>query len=713
MGWYRKLRMGPKIILPVSAMLVLTLGLLTWQVQSRSADALRTVAERELAAFAGQYGNKMEAFFKGPLEQAQAMAHALGGAHAADKQLSREGVIAMLEGMLAGDIAFVGGGTAWEPDAFDGRDADFVNTPGHDATGRFLPYIAPGAAVVPLEDVETSDYYVMPKKRQRAFLTDPYVYDVGGKPVLMTTACAAIKVKDVFRGVVTVDIALDTINRIVQGISVYKSGWGALLTQQGLVISHRDPGLKDKNLFDIGWVEDADGLRKAMSNGRPFMETHNPGTGMNFYYYYPITFAMTGQTWYFLITAPVGEVTAEAAVISRVTLIAGASVLALAVLLILIVVRAAVQPLYYLESVAQEITAGNLDITIRDESFGGEVKELSGILKTMIASLTEHINKAEAMGKEAEAHAENALEAMREAKKAQLAAENAKREGMLAAAEHLNEVVNIVSSVSRELSTQISQAERGAAEQAARVDEIATAMEAMNTTVREMARNAGKASEVSADTRTKAEEGAGIVRSAVNGILGVQAVSLELKADMDALAVQAEAVAGVMGVISDIADQTNLLALNAAIEAARAGEAGRGFAVVADEVRKLAEKTMNSTVEVGNTVKTIRRSAAQSKSRVEKAAMLIDAATEQSNASGDALQQILPLVDDTAKRVRAIVAASEKQAAGSEEINNAVTGVNSIASNMASAMKDAASAVSNLAGQTRTLSELIESMKRA
>lgn len=173
----------------------------------------------------------------------------------------------------------------------------------------------------------------------------------------------------------------------------------------------------------------------------------------------------------------------------------------------------------------------------------------------------------------------------------------------------MEDVAHIVSSASIELSAQIEQSERGAEEQASRVSGTATAMEEMSSAVMEVARNASAASEVSIDTRNKAEEGLPWCLLLLKGIRNVQVVSQELKEDMSILAQQAEEISSVMSVISDIADQTNLLALNAAIEAARAGEAGRGFAVVADEVRKLSlRKTMSSTIDVGKTIETIHKS---------------------------------------------------------------------------------------------------------
>ena len=166
-----------------------------------------------------------------------------------------------------------------------------------------------------------------------------------------------------------------------------------------------------------------------------------------------------------------------------------------------------------------------------------------------------------------------------------------------------------------------------------------------------------------------------------------------------------------MGVISDIADQTNLLALNAAIEAARAGEAGRGFAVVADEVRKLAEKTMVSTTDVGNAIKAIQESATQSMSQVDSAVQNIEIATTLASQSGLALDEIVHMVDATADQVRAIATASEQQSASTEEINQSISEINHIATETARAMDEASQAVSDLAKQAQSLASLIHEMK--
>ncbi|WP_300773237.1 methyl-accepting chemotaxis protein [uncultured Desulfovibrio sp.] len=387
--------------------------------------------------------------------------------------------------------------------------------------------------------------------------------------------------------------------------------------------------------------------------------------------------------------------------------------------IILFTARGIARPLGVCSELVAHAAKGNLETTAlenaelnRAEQRGDEISVLSRGIREMVQSIKNLLQESENKASEALKATEEAKAATARAEEAAQRAENAKREGMYAAASQLEEVVSIITSASTQLSAQIEQSDHTASDSAQRLAEAATAMNEMNATVQEVARNASDASKMSAETRSKAERGAVVVQQAVDSIERVQEVAEVLRADMQQLNEHARSISTIMGVISDIADQTNLLALNAAIEAARAGEAGRGFAVVADEVRKLAEKTMTSTSEVGSAISAIQHSTTKSMEGVDKAVAQIGQATELSNQSGVALHEIVTDAETTADEVRAIAAASEQQSAASEEINQSIVQVNDMSDKTAQAMREAAQAVASLATQAQRLETLIEDMKR-
>ena len=236
-------------------------------------------------------------------------------------------------------------------------------------------------------------------------------------------------------------------------------------------------------------------------------------------------------------------------------------------------------------------------------------------------------------------------------------------------------------------------------------------MTEMNATVLEVARSAGQASEQSDGTRSKAQDGAELVNKVVRSINTVNGVASTLQGNMQELGKQAESIGGVMNVISDIADQTNLLALNAAIEAARAGEAGRGFAVVADEVRKLAEKTMTATQEVGASITAIQHSARANINEVGTAVENITEATSLANSSGEALKEIVNLAAANSSVVASIATAAEEQSATSEEINRAIDEINRIVAETTDGMVQSSAAVQDLSRMAQELRRVMEGLK--
>ncbi len=264
------------------------------------------------------------------------------------------------------------------------------------------------------------------------------------------------------------------------------------------------------------------------------------------------------------------------------------------------------------------------------------------------------------------------------------------------AAREAIDIAENVSAAALGLARQISAASHGAHEQSNRAMEASTAMEQMNKTVSEVARNATATARMSEETLTLAHSGQVVVNTSVDMIRKVNEQSRELHTQMDELGEHARGIGTIMGVIGDIADQTNLLALNAAIEAARAGDAGRGFAVVADEVRKLAEKTMNATREVGEYITAIQQSTANNIQSTDKASRSLNECRAMVEESGTSLQAIVDKIGEAAAQVQTIATAAEQQAAASQQINEATDTVNTIAGQTAQSMQESTTAIEAL-----------------
>jgi len=279
------------------------------------------------------------------------------------------------------------------------------------------------------------------------------------------------------------------------------------------------------------------------------------------------------------------------------------------------------------------------------------------------------------------------------------------------AATEATQVSEELAAAATQLEGLVSKAREGTCAQTDRTGETATAMEEMNATVLEVARHAQDAAMDADEARSRAAEGAEIVTEVVGSINEVAQHAGELKTSMEELDVRSESIGKVLGVIEDIADQTNLLALNAAIEAARAGEAGRGFAVVADEVRKLAEKTMQATNEVHSAITGIQDGARKNVKATEVAVNSVERSTEMAGRSGEALASIVTVAESTADRVRSIATAAEQQSAASEEINHAIMDVTKVCGETDLLMLDASVAIERLSQLAENLSKVIREMQ--
>ncbi|WP_320175630.1 methyl-accepting chemotaxis protein [Maridesulfovibrio sp.] len=264
-----------------------------------------------------------------------------------------------------------------------------------------------------------------------------------------------------------------------------------------------------------------------------------------------------------------------------------------------------------------------------------------------------------------------------------------------------------------EIETQVDQVSSNTEKQFDRIEYSSQAITEMNHTLLNSVSNAENAADQAKQTRVRAEDGMQTMTETSVAIDQLQALSDTVKSNMHQLGEQSQSIGGIIGVINDIADQTNLLALNAAIEAARAGEAGRGFAVVADEVRKLAEKTMQSTREVEDAIKGIQNAAQSNIENTDQTVEAVEHASELVEKSVKAFQEISGMSEDTATEIAKIAQATDQQSEAHDQIHKSVEDLKMLAGDTKSDMQESAKSITSLARTAQELEKLIERLSNA
>ena len=257
--------------------------------------------------------------------------------------------------------------------------------------------------------------------------------------------------------------------------------------------------------------------------------------------------------------------------------------------------------------------------------------------------------------------------------------------------------VTQIASAAEELSAVTEQTSAGVNSQKVETDQVATAMHEMTATVQEVARNAEEASQAAAAADGEARAGDKVVSEA---IAQIERLASEVVRSTDAMTVlqqESDKIGSVMDVIKAVAEQTNLLALNAAIEAARAGEAGRGFAVVADEVRGLAQRTQKSTEEIEGLVAGLQNGTQQVAAVMNNSRSLTDSSVALTRKAGESLGNITRTVSNIQSMNQQIAAAAEQQSAVAEEISRSIINVRDVSEQTASASEETAASSVELA----------------
>jgi methyl-accepting chemotaxis protein len=269
----------------------------------------------------------------------------------------------------------------------------------------------------------------------------------------------------------------------------------------------------------------------------------------------------------------------------------------------------------------------------------------------------------------------------------------------------------IVASAAEQLRASAEQIATGAEEVAAQASTVATAGEEMSATSGDIAQNCLMAAAGSNHASQTASDGAEVVNNTVQVMSRIASRVQATAKTVESLGSRSDQIGEIVGTIQDIADQTNLLALNAAIEAARAGEQGRGFAVVADEVRALAERTTKATREISEMIKAIQVETKGAVAAMEEGVYEVEQGTDEAAKSGEALNDILAQINTVTMQINQVATAAEEQTATTSEISNNIHQITQVVSDTAKGAQESSAAAGQLANTADELNRLVNQFK--
>lgn len=514
---------------------------------------------------AGHHADEVESLLGDKLAVTATLSQALAGmvnGHAPSRAMLDEALLRVMQD----NKNLKGLWALFEPNALDGKDAVFAHTPHHDRTGRYVPNLVrgedgkvifdisydPDAEIMEYDQDGIGDYYQRPKKTGKAVITEPYMYKAAGRKMLMSSLISPVKdAQGRFIGAVGVDLPLSDIQAQIASAKMPYSSVINVFSEEGGYVA----GTQSEK--QGGQAKLSEAAKRAIRNGQVFFyETEDRWMHI----LSPIHIGASEAEWSVMVSVSKDEVLAPAFALLKQAAYVGLLCILLLLAVLFLVLRKQLAPLRQLAVAMSGLGQGAGDLTQRMQV----------------------VNRDE-VGQSAEAF--NAFVGQLHAMFCNI----------LAHAETLGQNVEQLGKVS----TQVVQSTES---QMAAAGMAAAAIEQITTSISHIADGASSVEKIAGQTVKLTRDSIGIMALSSHGTERVAEAGTILDQHLGTLNGRSIQISSVVSVIRDVAEQTNLLALNAAIEAARAGEQGRGFAVVADEVRKLAERTELATGEIAGMI---------------------------------------------------------------------------------------------------------------